>query len=81
MYSKSNTAEDYVALLDGVAYVVLKVKEELWRNQQHQKQKNKKVQSNRTAANAPWQGLPNVATMSLADLPSSTLRSHEAWTD
>ena len=76
VYSSSNTTEDYVALLDGVGYVVLKLKEELWRKQQHRKQKNKKAQSNRTAANAPWQGLPNVATMSLADLPSSTLRSH-----
>ena len=81
MYSRSKSTEDYVALLNGVGYVVLELKEELWRKQQHRKKNNKKSHSNRRATNAPGQDFPNVATRSskpvfLADLPSSTLRSH-----
>jgi hypothetical protein len=80
MYSKCNSREDYITLLDSLETLTTELREEIAHKRQRQKKtKQKETQFNHGPANIPQ--FPNVATrsrgaVSATNLSSLMLRSH-----
>ena len=72
--------ENYITLLNGLEYVVLKLKGDIRQGKQLGRKKYGELQFSRGPANVPMQDFPNVVTrsrkpVSMDDLSSLTLRS------
>ena len=79
VYSKFNSREDYVTLLEGLEHLMTELREEVQQKLPRKKRKDKEMRFNYGHANVPLQPFPNVATRShmvTSDLSSLTLRSH-----
>lgn len=80
VYSKGNSREDYITLLDSLESLTTELREEIaQKGQRKKKTKQKETQFNHGPANTPQ--LPNTVTrsrgaVSATDLSSLTLRSH-----
>ena len=80
-YSRSNSRQNYVKLLNSLEHVTIALKEETEQKQKRQEKKHTKVRFSRGAANALNNDLSNVATRSRGPITMNyltplTLRSH-----
>ena len=81
MYSKYNSRENYVTLLNSLEQLTTELKEDVWQERRRQRKKQREVQFYHGATNVTHQQVPNVATrsrgaMSVDDPLSLTLRSN-----
>lgn len=81
MYSKFNSREDYVTLLEGLGHLTTELREEMWQKRKRKRKKEKEMRFNHGPANVPSHLFPNMATRSRRATSANalsplTLRSH-----